>query len=290
MLNIERIFESIIDPIQQDLDRDVWPNNHLNPKIRETILGILKANNITDYLKLFIVGSITTKFWSIDSDIDVTVVMNEMPESEKIMAYRKIAKDINGTKFKSFDINFFFQSKDYIETMQTLADGIYDIMNNDWIKKAPEVADSVSGLLENPKALANKLAKQLDVKLEDIEQDIEQILNYRKLDTTLIDKKLEFLKMELDDYIKTLDEVHLRRNNEFSKALEKDDLSVVEKYGSRNYLPWNIIYKYLVKWLYYKWRPIFKEKLEDNKIDMAEVKKLLVQFVEVWDKMKGEKK
>jgi hypothetical protein len=82
--------------------------------------------------------------------------------------------------------------------------------------------------------------------------------------------------------------VHLRRNNEFSKALEQDDLSVVEKYGSRNYLPWNIIYKYLVKWLYYKWRPIFKEKLEDKKIDMTEVKKLLVQFVGVWDKMKKE--
>jgi len=271
------------------MEPDVWPNDKLNPAIKTTILSILKDAGIKKYKKLLIVGSITTKFWSIDSDIDVTVVLNEMPESELIMQYRKLAKDINGQKFKTFDINFFFQSKDYLDTMQTLADGIYDVMNDEWIKHAPEI-DPIDEFLENPRKLAEKLAKQLDIKLEDIEDEIKQIINYKRLDFVMINNKLELLKMELDDYVKTLDEVHLRRNNEFSKALEQDDLSVVEKYGSRNYLPWNIIYKYLVKWLYYKWRGLFKDALDDNKVDMGEAKELLKQFIGTWNKMKEEKK
>jgi hypothetical protein len=290
MVNIKHIFESIIDPMQTSLEPDVWPNDKINPEIRKTILGIVKKTGIQKYIKLLIVGSITTKFWSTESDIDVTVVMNAGPDDELITTSRELAPQINGiNKFKTYDINFFFQSKDYLDTMQTLADGIYDLIENKWIKKAPDL-DPIDDLLENPKKLAEHISKQLDMKLDDITMETNEIIrNAKKPNLQNINNKLGLLKMELDDYVKTLKDVHLRRNEEFSRALENDDLSVVQKYGSRNYLPWNIIYKYLVKWLYYKWQNLFKDVAKDGKVDMKEVKEIFSQFVKAWEKNENKK-
>jgi len=96
------------------------------------------------------------------------------------------------------------------------------------------------------------------------------------------EKKINSLQLELDDYVVALNAIHKKRIEEFSKSLEGADLGIVQKYHSRNFLPWNIIYKLLVKWLYYKWQAIFRDELKDSELKKSEIKDLMKRFVKYW--------
>jgi hypothetical protein len=90
------------------------------------------------------------------------------------------------------------------------------------------------------------------------------------------------LQLQLDDYVTELSAIHKKRLDEFTKSLEGSDLGMVRKYKSRNFLPWNIIYKLLQKWLYFKWQAIFRDELKDSELKKSEVKDLFRRFVRFW--------
>jgi hypothetical protein len=273
------LHESIIDPAQNSENPYVWQDKKINPLIRVRIVDILTELKVI-FRELMIVGSITGKFWSTDySDIDCTVFCDV--DGETLIKYRKASRVINERNFFGpFAINFYFRT-DTVEDMETLADGIYDLLQDKWVKIPAEV-DEVEEALKNPKKLAIKIAKKLDGDLDEISTLVQELLtDYNKTDINF-DEKLNLLQLSLDEYISSLDTIHQKRIQEFSKVLEGGSLIQVRRYGSRNMLPWAIIYKYLVKWLYFKYQAIFKNLLLDDELKRSEVKKLFQEFVRFW--------
>ena len=272
--------ESIIDQPQIEKNPYVWQDNKLNPQIKDKILEILKDKNI-DYKEVYIIGSITGTQYTEESDIDITVFSN-VP-IEELKKYRKIFKIINSrTYFGVFPLNYFFRN-DKIENVIKISDAIYDLIKNKWIKKSETTdKDYLESVLENPLKLADKIARKLDIELDEISEDVIEIMDrYRNKDYN-VDKKLENLQLEIENYVGELDEVHRKRTEIFTKALEDSDFKSIKKLGSANLLPWNIIYKYLIKNLYYKINSIFKDVLKTEEIKEKEVKELFDKFVRFW--------
>jgi len=245
--------------------------------IRIRIVDILTELKII-WRELTIVGSITGKFWSIESDIDCTVFCDV--DLKTLENYRKLTRVINERNFFGpFPINFYFRT-DTVEDMLTLADGIYDLLQDKWIKESADI-DEVEEVLANPKKLAARIAKRLDAQLDDVAEMTQTLVNDYKNGGNF-EEKLNLLQLELDDYINSLDSIHKKRVDEFQKSLEGTDLGIVRKYRSRNFLPWNVVYKLLVKWLYFKWQAIFKDELKDSELKKGELKDLMQRFVRYW--------
>jgi hypothetical protein len=277
-MKIKHLRESIIDQPQPTENPYVWKDGKINPLIRIRIIDILREAKVV-WRELTIVGSITGKFWSEQSDIDCTVFCDV--NADTLASYRKLARVLNERHFFGpFPINFFFRTDTPAELM-TLADGIYDLIQDKWIKE-PKDVDEVEEVLKNPKKLATRIAKRLDAELDEIAIMVKDLLNdYNNADINL-EEKLNYLQLELDDYVKTLDEIHKRRVDEFTKVLEGESLEKVRRTGSRNFLPYNVIYKLLVKWLYYKWSVIFANVTKDEEVKKSEVKELYQKFVRFW--------
>lgn len=269
--------ESIIDEPQPSENPYVWRDGKINPLIRIKIVDILTELKVI-FRELMIVGSITGKFWSTSSDIDCTVFCDANDETLK--NYRKLTRVINERNyFGPFPINFYFRT-DTVDDMQTLADGIYDLLQDKWMKEPTDV-DQVEEVLANPKKLAARIAKRLDAQLDDVADMTQNLVDdYKTVGD--FEKQLNLLQLELDDYINSLDSIHKKRVEEFQKSLEGADLGIVQKYRSRNFLPWNIVYKLLVKWLYYKWQAVFRDELKDSELKKSELKDLMQRFVRYW--------
>ena len=256
----------------------VWRDNKINPLIRIRIVDILTEMKI-EFREIMIVGSITGKFWSFESDIDCTVFCDA--DMETLGTYRKLSRVMNERNFFGpFPINFFFRT-DNVQDMDTLADGIYDLLQDKWVKE-PQDVDEVEEVLANPKKLAARIAKRLDGDLDEISKMVQELLeDYNKTDINF-DEKLDMLSLEIGDYVNTLNAIHRKRIEEFSKSLEGQSLSKVHRMGSRNFLPYNIIYKLLVKWLYFRWSAIFAQVLKDDELKKSELKELFQKFVRYW--------
>jgi len=274
---LKHLHESIIDPPKESENPYVWQDGKINPLIRIRIVDILTELKII-WRELTIVGSITGKFWSIESDIDCTVFCDV--DLKTLENYRKLTRVINERNFFGpFPINFYFRT-DTVEDMLTLADGIYDLLQDKWIKESADI-DEVEEVLANPKKLAARIAKRLDAQLDDVAEMTQTLVNDYKNGGNF-EEKLNLLQLELDDYINSLDSIHKKRVDEFQKSLEGTDLGIVRKYRSRNFLPWNVVYKLLVKWLYFKWQAIFKDELKDSELKKGELKDLMQRFVRYW--------
>jgi hypothetical protein len=276
-MQLKHLYESIIDAPQPAENPYVWKDGKINPLIKIRIIDILNDLKV-DFRELTIVGSITGKFWSPESDIDCTVFCDA--DDETLKNYRKASRVINERSyFGPFPINFYIRT-DTVDDMLTLADGIYDLLQDKWIKE-PINVDQVEEVLANPKKLAARIAKRLDAQLDDVAEMTQGLVDDYK-NAGDFEEKLNLLQLELDDYINSLDSIHKKRVEEFQKSLEGTDLGTVQRYKSRNFLPWNICYKLLVKWLYFRWQAVFKDEMKDSELKKSELKDLMQRFVRYW--------
>jgi hypothetical protein len=278
MTKFKHLRESVIDPAQESENPYVWEDKKINPLIRVRIVDILTELKVV-FRELVIIGSLTGKFWSQESDIDCTVFCDV--DAETLRNYVKASRVINERHFFGpFPINFYFRT-DNVEDIKPLADGIYDLLQDKWIKEPADV-DEVEEALKNPKQLAEQIAKRLDVELDSVADLVQELISDYNNPNVDFEKKLNYLQLELDNYVNNLDAIHKKRIDEFSKSLEGSSLGIVQKYRSRNFLPWNIVYKLLTKWLYYKWQAIFRDELKDSELKKNEVKDLMRRFVRYW--------
>ena len=275
------LHESIIDPPMESENPFVWREGKINPLIRIKIVDILNELKIV-FRELTIVGSITGKFWSLEnSDIDVTVFISS--DEKTLLNYRKVIKVINQRHwFGPFPINFYLRN-DTIEDMKTLAlsDGIYNLLQDRW-EKEPTETDDLEEILKNPRKLAEKIAKKLDGDLDTIAELTQSLLNDYNNPSINFDEKLNLLQLSLDEYVTSLNSIHQKRVQEYAKVLEGSNLEIIRKYHSRIFLPWEIVFKYLTRWLYYHWSQIFTQTLKDDELKKNELKELFQKFVKFW--------
>jgi len=281
------IKESIIDIPRKTYARGVFdkadtPNPVLKPSVKKQVLdGVKTFEKFGKVVKYTLIGSILTKQYRADADLDVNILFDipgSKAEQEKVHdEIREYQGQINGKTIPGTEhpINYFsIIDPDTFSKARDMADGTFDIDTNKWIKK-PE-----PGTFEPEKYVSDfqKRVSEIDVVKGELVRDMidyEELKDLTSSDidnlSSLVSKKLDEIKDSINTLIDIGDKTINDRKDAFSKDMSPDE---IRKFGVKNRLPKNVIYKMLEKYHYLKFFKKLKEIMEDGKITPAELKSL----------------
>ncbi len=286
-LNRKSLKESIIDIPRKTYARGVFdkadtPNPVLKPSVKKMALdGIKTFEKFGKVVKYTLIGSILTKQYRADADLDINILFDipgSKAEQEKVHdEIREYQAEINGKNIPGTEhpINYFsIIDPVTFNKARDMADGTFDIDTNKWIKK-PE-----PGTFEPEKYVTDfqKRVSEIDVVKGELVRDMidyEELKDLTNADienlSGLVSKKLAEIKDSINTLIDIGDKTIADRKDAFSIDMSPDE---IRKFGVKNRLPKNVIYKMLEKYHYLKFFKKLKEIMEDGKISSDELKSL----------------
>lgn len=265
--------ESIVDIPRDTLDPTVFsfPTNGLpvlQSSIKKQILkDIDSINNVVPVKNFFMIGSILTKRYDKESDIDVNVEIDNVDEdiisSNEVLG---LAKKLNGklAAGTTHPINYYITHNEY-DLNKT--DAAYDILNHKWLKidKGEEEDIDLKKYIET---FHSSVAK-IDLLTGELRRDVQDIETYRNFPTAkihklknLMENKLEEIEDDIMQLSSTKDAIKDLRDMAFDKALKPADIL---SYASKNWLPENVTYKLLAKYHYLDFISKLKKFMESKK-------------------------
>lgn len=194
MASTEKIINSFY--LQDTFNPDLWDNPEnpksvtLKPEIRERLLKV--ANLFIDYLDtdLFIqdiifVGSLVGYNWSEFSDFDIHILidLNESENKKLTEELFRLKKTVfnaaHDIRIKGYETELFVQDSNEENSIQ----GIYSILNNEWLKKPEKENFKV-----DKKKLISKANQWMDIidgvlenaEDEDIDDAVKLVKKYRE--------------------------------------------------------------------------------------------------------------
>src|SRR5210317_1110675 len=294
--------ESIIDIPRRTYAPGVFSNpESKDPKIKPEIIGMI-MKQFTEFKKEYpildysLIGSILTKRYRDDADLDINVLFDvpeEKQEEERLRLSKKFlsasnpnniqGKLIPGTKHP---INYYFiTDKKTYDDQNKKADAVFDIGKNKFIKR-PDDFEFDSNLYV--KEFERKV-QELDVVKGELKRDIidyDELKDLNPNDILNLQDKINSKLDEIEDDIRLItkigDNVDAERRAAFDKDMSPDE---IRQYGIKNRLPKNVIYKMLEKYHYLKFYKKCKKILDDGKVTDDEIDSLKVESVTL-DKIK----
>jgi hypothetical protein len=294
--------ESIIDIPRRTYAQGVFDDaDTKNPKLKSEIIGMI-MKQFTEFKKEYpildysLIGSILTKRYRDDADLDVNVLFDvpkEKQEEERLRLSKKFlsaknpdniqGKLIPGTKHP---INFYFiTDKKTYDDQNKKADAVFDIGKNKFIKRPDDFTFDVNLYVKE----FERKVQELDVIKGELKRDI---IDYEELKGLTpndvldiqdrVNSKLEEIEDDIQQIIKIGDNVEVERRAAFDTDMSPDE---IRQYGIKNRLPKNVIYKMLEKYHYLKFYKKCKQILDDGKVTDAEIDSLKVESVAL-DKIK----
>ena len=285
------IIESIIDIPRRTYASAVFDDaDTKNPKIKSSVLKLIN-DQIKDFekdypvIKIALIGSILTKRYRNDADLDINVLFDvpkEKQEDERVSLSQKYlsaknpdniqGKEIPGTKHP---INFYFiTDQETYDDQNKKADAVFDIEKNKFIKRPDDFTFDKSIYMKD----FERKVQEIDVVKGELKRDIidydelqelkpDDILNLQEK----INDKLEEIEDGIKDIIKVGDTVDTERRSAFDTDMSPDE---IRKYGVKNRLPKNVIYKMLEKYHYLTFYKKCKKILDDGEVTDAEIDSL----------------
>ena len=293
-----RLFkESIIDIPRRAYAPGVFDDEDTdNPKIKDSVLRLITKQFQefeTEYpiLKYSLIGSILTKRYRNDADLDINVLF-DVPEEKREEERLRLSKQylsaknpdniqgklIPGTKHP---INYYFiTDEETYDDQNAKADAVFDIKNQSFTKR-PEDFEF------NPNLYMRDFQKHVD-KIDMLKGELKRdIIDYDELSELkpgeikgLQDKvngKLKEIETDLQDIINIGDTVDTERRAAFDTDMTPDQ---IRTYGIKNRLPKNVIYKMLEKYHYLTFFKRCKKILDDGEVSDAEIDSLKGGYVE----------
>jgi len=276
------IQEAIIDIPRRTYAKGVFDDADTdNPKLKQSVLNIIQNqikqfNEIRPVLKYSLVGSILTKTYRDDADLDVNVLF-DVPLEDRDVIRKELAKslrNINGVLVPGtkHPINYYIITDPNVkETNDKMADAVFDIKNNTFIRKAKEFKF-------DPKAYAadfEKKVKEIDVVQGELKRDL---IDYKELkelnpnDVLDLQELINAKVIEVEDSINHLvaigNEVLKDRADAFATDMTPEE---IKAFGRKNQLPKNVIYKMLEKYHYLTFYKTLKDIIKDGEITDAEL-------------------
>ena len=282
------IKEAVIDIPRQTYAPGVFSNpESKDPKIKPEIIGMImkqftefkKEYDILDYS---LIGSILTRRYRNDADLDINVLFDvpkEKQEEERLRLSQKFlsaknpdniqGKLIPGTKHP---INYYFiTDKETYDDQNKKADAVFDIGKNKFIKR-PEDFEFDPALYVKD---FEKKVQEIDVIKGELKRDIIDYKELKGLKTNdvldLQDKvkdKLEEIEDSIEDIIKIGDMVDAERRKAFDSDMSPEE---IRQYGIKNRLPKAVIYKMLEKYHYITFYKYCKKILDDGVVTDKEI-------------------
>ena len=285
---MKTFLEAVIDIPRRTYAKGVFDEVDTdNPKIKASVKAqidkqIEEFEKEYPVVKIGLIGSILTKRYRDDADLDINVLFDvpvEKREDERLRLSQKYlsaknpdniqGKLIPGTKHP---INFYFitDMKTYND-QEKKADAVFDIEDNKFIKRPEEFTFDPNLYVKD----FEKKVQEIDVVKGELKRDI---IDYRELEgltnddvLNLQDKintKLDEIEDSIRDIIKIGDGVDAERRAAFDRDMSPDE---IRQYGIKNRLPKAVIYKMLEKYHYLKFYKKCKNILDDGKVSDKEI-------------------
>jgi len=288
---MKKLHESILDPIKNELNKDLFSNDKLKDSVKKQLLSTLyvwKDKFLPDVEidSIVLLGSSAGYQYTTDSDIDINVTLKGFSKSvvKEVLPFLPNGNMLPGT---NHPINYYLAPD---RTPIEQADNAYDLLKDKWIKYPTKVDIDV------PYSYAIDIAKffmfGIDNAIREYESDKREVDYYKrvlssteKVDKDDIQKRISIKKEEI---LADLDSIYIAhkllrsfRQEAFSGDYESDlliSISTVKPNFSIN----NIVYKqleangYLDKLLKY-------EKLRDKLKEDFKMKKL-EKYVSIFKK------
>ena len=283
--------ESIIDIPRQTYAPGVFDNNDTeDPKLKISVLNMITAQfeefekeyPILDYS---LIGSILTKRYRNDADLDINVLFDvpeEKREEERLRLSKKYlsaknpdniqGKLIPGTKHP---VNYYFiTDKKTYDDQNEKADAVYSIKGQKFIKR-PEDFEF------NPNLYMRDFQRQVD-KIDILKGELKRdIIDYDELSELKpgeikdLEKRTQNKLSEIEKSIQDLtdigDKVDAERRAAFDTDMTPDE---IKTYSIKNRLPANVVYKMLEKYHYLKLLKKCKKILDDGEVSDDEIDSL----------------
>ena len=293
-----RVFkESIIDTPRITYAPGVFDDADTpDPKIKASVKKLVDAQ-IKEFakeypvIKVGLVGSILTKRYRNDADLDFNVLFDvpkDKQEDERLRLSKQFlsaknpdniqGKLIPGTKHP---INYYLitDSKTY-QDQEDKADAVFDYRNNKFIKRPEDYTFDINLYLKD----FQKKVDEIDVVKGELKRDIVDYDELKELKAgdikNLQDKvngKLKEIEKDIQDIINIGDTVDAERRAAFDTDMSPDE---IKKYSIKNRLPKNVVYKMLEKYHYLKFWKKCKKILDDDKVTDAEIDSLKTEHAQ----------
>ena len=285
------IQESIIDIPRNSYAPGVFNNEKtLNPKIKPSVQKqiddqIKEFEKDTPVIKIGLIGSILTKRYRNDADLDINVLF-DVPKDKQVEERDRLSqkflssknpdniqgKLIPGTKHP---INYFMiTDKETYDSQAKKADAVFDIRKNTFIKRPEDFVFNVSDYIND----FNKKVQELDVVKGELKRDIIDYDELKELGPKDIENlqgkiqsKLDEIEKDIQDIIKLGDGVDADRRAAFDTDMSPEQ---IRKFGIKNRLPKNVVFKMLEKYHYFSFWKKCKKILDDGKVTDAEIDSL----------------
>ena len=284
------IKESIIDIPRQRYAPGVFDDADTNnPKLKQSVRDII-LNQIDKFQEKYpvkkysLIGSILTKRYRDDADLDMNILF-DVPEEDREEARKELAsslRSINGKLIPGtkHPINYYVITDPELKKKNdAMADGVYDIDENEFVRRPTE--DTFDP--EKYEADFQKKVKEIDVVKGELARDLidyEELKGLSTDDVLNLQDKINSKLEEIEDSIEVLvdigDDVVKQRQSAFNDDMTPEE---IRQFGKKHKLPKNIIYKYLEKYHYLKFYRKCKEILEDGKVTDDEIDSLKTEAV-----------
>ena len=297
MKTFRTFVESIIDIPRSTYAPGVFDDaDSNNPKIKSSVLSMIDKQ-VEDFakeypvLKITLIGSILTKRYRNDADLDINVLF-DVPEDKQEEERLRLSKQflsvknpdniqgklIPGTKHP---VNYYLiTDEETYDDQNKKADAVFDIKNNKFIKRPEDFNFDVNLYLKD----FEKKVQEIDVIKGELKRDI---IDYDELSELKpgeikglqdkVNSKLKEIETDLQDIINIGDTVDTERRAAFDTDMTPDQ---IRTYGIKNRLPKNVIYKMLEKYHYLTFFKRCKKILDDGEVSDAEIDSLKGGYVE----------
>ena len=283
--------EAVIDIPRKGYAPGVFDNaNTDSPKIKSKIIGQI-MKQFTDFKKEYpildysLIGSILTKRYRDDADLDINVLFDvpkEKQEEErtrlsKLFLSTKNADNIQGKLIPGTNhpINYYFiTDKATYDDQNKKADAVFDIGKNKFIKRPEDFTFDPSLYVSD----FNKKVQEIDVIKGELKRDI---IDYKELKglsandvldlQEKIKDKLEEIEDDIELIIKVGDDIDAERRKAFDTDMSPEE---IRQYGIKNRLPKAVIYKMLEKYHYITFYKYCKKILDDGVVTDKEIENM----------------
>ena len=276
------IQEAVIDIPRRTYAKGVFDNADTdNPKLKQGVLDIInnqikQFNDIRPVLKYSLVGSILTKTYRDDADLDVNVLF-DVPLEDRDVIRKELAKtlrNINGALVPGtkHPINYYIITDPNVkETNDKMADAVFDVKNNTFIRKAKEFKFDAKRYAAD----FEKKVREIDVVQGELKRDLIDYRELKELDPNdildlqeLINEKVTEVEDSINHLVDIGDEVLKDRATAFATDMTPEE---IKTFGRKNQLPKNVVYKMLEKYHYLTFYKALKDIIKDGEITDAEL-------------------
>ena len=283
--------EAVIDIPRKGYAPGVFDNaNTDSPKMKSKIIGQI-MKQFTEFKKEYpildysLIGSILTKRYRDDADLDINVLFDvpkEKQEEErtrlsKLFLSTKNADNIQGKLIPGTNhpINYYFiTDKATYDDQNKKADAVFDIGKNKFIKRPEDFTFDPSLYVSD----FNKKVQEIDVIKGELKRDI---IDYKELKglsandvldlQEKIKDKLEEIEDDIELIIKVGDDIDAERRKAFDTDMSPEE---IRQYGIKNRLPKAVIYKMLEKYHYITFYKYCKKILDDGVVTDKEIENM----------------